>query len=76
MARGVVFETSGADRTLSGAAAHFRGAPYDVYWVGRYDGLRTAETMAGQSPEQPSLVRIDGREAFRSTHTSPPHFAS
>ena len=60
LTRAVVFETSGADRTLSGAAKHFRGAPYDVYWVGRYDALRTAGTAGTRTKDQPSLVRIDG----------------
>jgi hypothetical protein len=60
LTRAVMFETTGADRTLSGAARHFRGAPYDVYWVGRYDALRTVDTAGVRSKDQPSLVRIDG----------------
>ena len=52
---------SGADRTLAGAARHFAGAPYDVYWVGRYDSLRTAATVGVRTPQHPNLVRIDGQ---------------
>jgi len=58
--RAVLFETSGADRSLSSAARHFHGAPYDVYWVGRYDALRTAASARSRTRDQPSLVRIDG----------------
>lgn len=60
LTRAVLFETTGTDRTLSGAARHFRGTPYNVYWVGRYDALRTADTAGSRSQNQPSLVRIDG----------------
>lgn len=60
LTRAVMFETSGTDRTLSGAAMHFRDAPYNVYLVGRYDALRTAGTAGVRTKDQPSLVRIDG----------------